>query len=92
VGLPRNQRVTQAVPIGDVTIDIRGLDLFQIRELAKMDQDASDAQAIAWATGCTLEEADEWIRESGGGDAVELLAAIMKASGWDRATGAQFPA
>ena len=92
MGLPHNERRSEPVQIGEVTINITGLHLFQVRELAKMDQDLSDATAIAWATGYTVEEATDWIRSSDGGDAVQLLAAIMRASGWDPQEAARFPA
>lgn len=91
MGLPSNPRPTESVTIGQVAIDIRGLHLFQVRDLAKMDQDDSDATAIAWATGATPEEARAWIEESAGGDAIELLAAIMRLSGWDPDAGKRFP-
>jgi hypothetical protein len=91
MGLPANPRPTETVTIGQVDIDIRGLHLFQVRELAKMDQDISDATAIAWATGCTPDEATAWVEESIGGDAVELLSAIMRLSGWDPDAGKRFP-
>lgn len=91
MGLPANPRPAETITIGQVDIDVRGLHLFQIRELAKMDQDESDAQAVAWATGCTPEEAREWIETSNGGDAVQLLAAIMRVSGWDPDAGKRFP-
>jgi hypothetical protein len=91
MGLPSNPRPSETVTIGQVDIDIRGLHLFQIRDLAKMDQDQSDATAIAWATGCTPEEATDWIEQSAGGDAVQLLAAIMRTSGWDPDAAGRFP-
>lgn len=91
MGLPRNQRRAETVQIGEISIDIRGLHLFQIRELAAMAQEASDAQAIAWATGCTTDEAREWIVESEGGDTIQLLAAIMRVSGWTDDAAARFP-
>lgn len=91
MGIPHNAQPSETVRIGDVEIGITGLHLYQIRDLAKMDQDVSDATAIAWATGSTVEEADEWVRKSPGGDAVQLLAAIMRVSGWDPDAGARFP-
>lgn len=91
MGIPHNPQPTETVQIGEVAIGITGLHLFQIRELAKMDQDISDATAISWAAGCTVEEATEWIERSAGGDAVQLLAAIMRLSGWDPDAGARFP-
>lgn len=92
MGLPSNPRPSETVTIGEVDITVRGLHLFQVRELAKMDQDDSDAQAIAWSTGATPEEARGWIEESSGGDAVQLLAAIMRVTGWDPDAGKRFPA
>lgn len=91
MGLPSNPLPAETVTIGAVAIDIRGLHLFQIRQLAEMDRDKSDAQAIAWATGASPEEAAEWIESSSGGDAVELMAAIMRLSGWDPDAGKRFP-
>ena len=91
MGLPFNPRPAETVPIGEVGIELRGLHLFQVRALAEMDRDASDAQAIAWAAGCTPEEATEWIERSSGGDAAQLLAAIMRLSGWTPEAGARFP-
>lgn len=91
MGLPHNPQATETVQIGEVSLDVRGLHLFQIRQLAQMDQDLSDATAIAWATGCTVDEAREWIEASPGGDAIQLLAAIMRFSGWDPDAGARFP-
>ena len=91
MGLPSNPRPTETVQLGDIAIAISGLHLFQIRELATMDPDASDAQAIAWATGCTPDEAHDWIEQSSGGDAVALMAAIMRLSGWDTDGPKRFP-
>lgn len=91
MGIPSNPLPSDTVKIGQVEIGITGLHLFQVRQLAKMDEDASDAQAIAWATGSTPEEAAAWIESSSGGDAVELMAAIMRLSGWDPQAGARFP-
>lgn len=92
MGLPSNPLPTETVELGTIAIEIRGLHLFQVRALAKMDPDESDAQAIAWATGCTVGEATEWIERSVGGDAVNLMAAIMRLSGWDPDAGKRFPA
>lgn len=92
MGIPSNPLPTETVEIGAVAIEIRGLHLFQIRQLGAMDADESDAQAIAWATGATIEEAKAWIESSPGGDAVALMAAIMRASAWDPGAGARFPA
>lgn len=91
MGLPSNPRPTETVQLGEISIEISGLHLFQIRQLATMDPDASDAQAIAWATGCTPDEAGAWIEASSGGDAVALMAAIMRVSGWDPDAGRRFP-
>ena len=91
MGLPRNQLPHETVTIGEVDIGVRGLHLFQVRELANMDRDLSDATAVSWATGCTVDEATEWIEASSGGDATALLAAIMRLSGWDPEIGKRFP-
>lgn len=91
MGLPHNPQPAETVQIGEISLDVRGLHLYQIRQLAQMDQDVSDATAIAWATGCTVEEANDWVEQSSGGDAVQLLAAIMRLSGWDPDAGARFP-
>lgn len=92
MGLPSNPLPSEDVVVGDVSIAVTGLHLFRVRELAKMDPDQSDAQAIAWATGCTPDEARDWIEASPGGDAIALMAAIMRLSGWDPDAGARFPA
>lgn len=92
MGIPSNPLPSETVVIGEISIDIKGLHLFQIRQLAKMDEDVSDATAIAWSTGCTVDEASDWIERSTGGDAVALMAAIMRLSGWDPGAGARFPA
>ena len=92
MGLPTPGRRSETVQIGDVEITVTALHLFQIRELAEMPRDESDAAAIAWATGVTPEEAHQWIVDTGGGAGVELLAAIMRVSGWDPDAGKRFPA
>lgn len=91
MGLPSNPIPAETVTIGEIDIEIRGLRLAQIRQLAAMDQAASDATAIAWATGCTPEEAADWIETSPGGDPLALMAAIMRLSGWDPAASKRFP-
>ena len=91
MGIPSNPLPTESVVIGEVSIDIKGLHLFQVRQLAVMDQAESDAQAIAWATGYNIEDAKEWIESSAGGDAIALMAAIMRLSGWDPDAAKRFP-
>lgn len=91
MGLPSNPLPTETVTIGEIEITVTGLHLFQVRQLAKMDVDESDAQAIALGTGCTIEEATAWIESSPAGDSAALMAAIMRLSGWTPEAGARFP-
>lgn len=81
--LPQIPMPAGSVTIGDVDVAVRGLSLAQVRQLREMEPDASDAQAIAWGVGCEVAEATEWLATAPAGASVEIMAEIMRLSGWD---------
>lgn len=68
---------------------VQHLTIRQVRKLREITDDTADVQAIAWACGVSMEEADEWFETAPGGEVAKVLARIFEMSGLTDA--ARFP-
>lgn len=63
------------------TVECRSLTMDEVRKVHAADGIASDALAISMSLDMTIEEASEWLAQAPAGDAVMVLAEVLKVSG-----------
>lgn len=80
MALPPSKVSTGTVELSGGVVEIRGLTFNEARE---MRGERANAVAIAYATGCTEDEAQAWIDTALAGDFNELIEAVLKASRLD---------
>lgn len=83
MALPKIGLKRKTVEISGYEVEVRSLTVTEIREIMDADnKDRADAMAIAWGTSSTVEEAEEFLANTGADDAGTLMREILELSGW----------
>lgn len=79
--LPLSPLPTGTVKIAGKDVPIRSLSREQARRFVELESPADEAFAIACATGCTEEEATEWMTQVDFPTGSTLILAVLRLSG-----------
>lgn len=80
--LPSIPQPTETVRVGDTDVTVRGLSVTEVRKVHDAaGADEGDAMAIAFGTGCSVEEASAWLDSAPALAAQEVMAAILRLTG-----------
>lgn len=79
--LPLSPLPTSTVEIAGKKVPIKSLSREQARRFVELESPADEAFAIACATGCTEDEAAEWMTQVDHPTASTLILAVLRLSG-----------